>query len=117
MPAKGGRATLDGVGRPFFTKWFASADDCDRALILDGRVLRSLNALGWSTREAAGLRDWPSRNAACVSTMHALAGSSESRPSGWSGSCSTSASRSWCAGDRSTEYVPDEPGQGHNTHG
>ncbi|MEU5330142.1 8-oxoguanine DNA glycosylase OGG fold protein [Streptomyces parvus] len=92
-PAKGGRATLDGVGRPFFTKWFASADDrgddCDRALILDGRVLRSLNALGWSTREAAGRRDWPSRNAAYVSTMHALAGSSESRPSGWSGSCST----------------------------
>ncbi|MFF3972497.1 hypothetical protein ACFYZ6_21985 [Streptomyces rubiginosohelvolus] len=37
--------TLDGVGRPFFTKWFASVDDrgddCDRALILDGRVLRS----------------------------------------------------------------------------
>ncbi|MEU2409253.1 hypothetical protein ABZ609_33815 [Streptomyces rubiginosohelvolus] len=70
--------TLDGVGRSFFTKWFASVDDrgddCDRALILDDRVLRSLNALGWSTRQAAGRRDWPSRYAAYVSTMHAWAG-------------------------------------------
>ncbi|NEA47510.1 hypothetical protein [Streptomyces sp. SID10815] len=65
---------LNGVGRSFFTKWFAAVDDrdapCDRALILDDRVFRSLNALGWTSWEAAGTRHWPARYAAYVSAMH-----------------------------------------------
>ncbi|MFE4021765.1 hypothetical protein ACFXPZ_30905 [Streptomyces sp. NPDC059101] len=52
--------SVRGVGRSFFTKWFATVDDrdaeCERALILDDRVFRSLNALGWSSKEAAGTR-------------------------------------------------------------
>ncbi|MEX2970412.1 hypothetical protein [Streptomyces sp. C184] len=68
---------LDGVRRSFFTKWFAAVDDrdseCDRALILDGRVFRSLNALGWSSWEAAGTRHWPTRYATYVSAMHGWA--------------------------------------------
>ncbi|MET9809009.1 hypothetical protein [Streptomyces halstedii] len=66
-----------GVGRSFFTKWFAAVDDwgpeCDRALILDDRVFRSLNALGWSSREAAGTRRRPTRYTTYVSTMHGWA--------------------------------------------
>ncbi len=69
---------LNGVRRSFFTKWFAAVDDrdseCDRALILDDRVFRSLNALGWSSWEAAGTRHWPTRYATCVSTVHGWAG-------------------------------------------
>ncbi|MEU8700448.1 hypothetical protein AB0C61_22830 [Streptomyces sp. NPDC048680] len=69
---------LNGVRRSFFTKWFAAVDDrgceSDRALILDDRVFRSLNALGWSSREAAGTRHWPTRYATYVSTMHGWAG-------------------------------------------
>ncbi|MEV3998807.1 hypothetical protein AB0K62_24530 [Streptomyces halstedii] len=69
--------TVRGVGRSFFTKWFAAVDDraseCDRALILDDRVFRSLNALGWSSREAAGTRRRPTRYATYVSTMHGWA--------------------------------------------
>ncbi|MFH8223558.1 hypothetical protein ACH4C2_27950 [Streptomyces sp. NPDC018057] len=65
---------LDGVGRSFFTKWFAAVDDrdaaYDRALILDNRVFRSLNALGWTSWKAAGTRHWPIRYAAYVSAMH-----------------------------------------------
>lgn len=42
---------LAGVRRSFLTKWLAAVDDrevtCDRSLILDDRVLQSLNALGW----------------------------------------------------------------------
>ena len=57
--------TLRGVRRSCFTKWFAAVDDradeCERALILDDRVFRSLNALGWSSKEAAGTRRWPTR--------------------------------------------------------
>lgn len=71
------RFALNGVGRSFFTKWFAAVDDrgrdADRALILDVRVFRSLNALGWSSREAAGVSHWPTRYAVYVSTMHAWA--------------------------------------------
>ncbi|MDX2707336.1 hypothetical protein PV350_31450 [Streptomyces sp. PA03-6a] len=68
---------LDGVRRSFFTKWFAAVDDrdatCDRALILDDRVLRSLNALGWSSWKAAGTRHWPTRYAIYVSSMYGWA--------------------------------------------
>ncbi|WP_256215972.1 hypothetical protein [Streptomyces sp. Ag109_O5-10] len=71
--------TLRGVGRSFFTKWFATVDDrdaeCERALILDDRVLRSVNALGWSSREAAGTRRWSARYAAYTGAMHEWAGS------------------------------------------
>ncbi|KAB2591490.1 hypothetical protein F5983_16360 [Streptomyces arboris] len=71
------RFTLNGVGRSFFTKWFAALDDrgpdADRALILDARVFRSLNALGWTSREAAGVSHWPTRYAVYVSTMHTWA--------------------------------------------
>ncbi|MBL1114667.1 hypothetical protein JK364_20035 [Streptomyces sp. 110] len=65
---------LNGVGRSFFTKWFAAVDDrdagCDRALILDARVFHSLNAHKWFSWEAAGTRHWPTRYATYVSTMH-----------------------------------------------
>ncbi|MFE9953942.1 hypothetical protein ACFYRJ_42200 [Streptomyces sp. NPDC005531] len=68
---------LNGVQRSFFTKWFAAVDDrgfeCDRALILDARVFRSLNALGWSSWEAAGTRHWPTRYATYVGVMHGWA--------------------------------------------
>ncbi|MFJ7041996.1 hypothetical protein ACIQVC_01110 [Streptomyces sp. NPDC101112] len=63
-----------GVGRSFFTKWFAAVDDRGPghayALILDDRVFRSLNALGWSSREAAGTRLRPARYVAYVTAMH-----------------------------------------------
>ncbi|MEU3550294.1 hypothetical protein [Streptomyces longwoodensis] len=65
---------LKGVGRSFFTKWFAAVDDRggthERALILDDRVFRSLNALGWSSWRAAGTRHWPTRYATYVSSLH-----------------------------------------------
>ncbi|MEQ8145595.1 hypothetical protein [Streptomyces sp. OP7] len=66
---------LKGVGRSFFTKWFAAVDDRDgdRALILDNRVLRSLNALGWTSWQAAGTRRLSVRYAAYVSSMHGWA--------------------------------------------
>lgn len=68
---------LSGVGRSFFTKWFAAVDDreaaCERALILDDRVFRSLNALGWSSWKAAGTRHWPTRYTTYVSAMHVWA--------------------------------------------
>ncbi|MFG2939686.1 hypothetical protein [Streptomyces sp. NPDC048282] len=71
--------TLRGVRRSFFTKWFATVDDRDaeseRALILDDRVFRSLNALGWSSKEAAGTRRWSARYVAYVGAVHEWAGS------------------------------------------
>ncbi|GAA4796656.1 hypothetical protein GCM10023220_24480 [Streptomyces ziwulingensis] len=70
---------LTGVGRSFFTKWLAAVDDRragrDRALILDDRVFRSLNALGWSSWETAGTRHWPTRYATYVSSVHGWASS------------------------------------------
>ncbi|MFF4168882.1 hypothetical protein [Streptomyces sp. NPDC001744] len=70
---------LRGVGRSFFTKWFRTVDDrdapCERALILDDRVFRSLNALGWSSWEAAGTRHWPTRYTTYVHHMHDWASS------------------------------------------
>ncbi|MFG2775093.1 hypothetical protein [Streptomyces sp. NPDC048350] len=70
---------LRGVGRSFFTKWFAVVDDragaSDRALILDARVFRSLNALGWVSWEAAGTREWSVRYAVYVKSMHGCASS------------------------------------------
>ncbi|CAM5737229.1 hypothetical protein SHIRM173S_13168 [Streptomyces hirsutus] len=66
-----------GVGRSFFTKWFAAVDDreatCERALILDDRVFRSLNALGWSSKEAADSRRWSARYVTYVIAMHSWA--------------------------------------------
>ncbi|WP_189985596.1 8-oxoguanine DNA glycosylase OGG fold protein [Streptomyces capoamus] len=74
-----GKFRLRGVGRSFFTKWFATVDDRDaaqeRALILDARVFRSLNALGWSSWETAGTRHWPTRYATYVTVMHGWAAS------------------------------------------
>ncbi|MGV9849944.1 8-oxoguanine DNA glycosylase OGG fold protein [Streptomyces sp. NPDC003442] len=68
---------LNGVGRSFFTKWFAAVDDrnadCDRALILNARVFHSLNALEWFSWRAAGTRHWPTRYTTYVSTMHGWA--------------------------------------------
>jgi hypothetical protein len=51
--------TLRGLGPPFFTRWLWAAslrgDPCTRPLVLDRRVRRSLKeALGWSTKQAAG---------------------------------------------------------------
>ncbi|WP_406166309.1 hypothetical protein [Streptomyces sp. NBC_00996] len=73
------RFVLSGVGRSFFTKWFAAVDErdgmCGRALILDDRVFRSLNALGWSSWKAAGTRHWPTRYATYVSFVHGWASS------------------------------------------
>ncbi|MDT0309278.1 hypothetical protein RM780_20270 [Streptomyces sp. DSM 44917] len=59
--------TVRGVGFPFFTKWFAALSD--QALILDSRVLATLNALAWTTHEAATTRHWPTRYAAYVTAM------------------------------------------------
>ncbi|GAA2253339.1 hypothetical protein GCM10010232_47570 [Streptomyces amakusaensis] len=71
------RFAVRGVGRSFFTKWFAAADDRDaaspRALILDDRVLRSLNRLGWSSATAAGSRRRSLRYVTYVQSMHAWA--------------------------------------------
>ncbi|MEV5812190.1 hypothetical protein [Streptomyces mutabilis] len=70
---------VKGVGRSFFTKWFAAVDDrevtCEQALILDDRVFRSLNALGWSSWKAAGTRHWPTRYVTYVGAMHGWASS------------------------------------------
>ncbi|MEU1200975.1 hypothetical protein ABZ446_32800 [Streptomyces sp. NPDC005813] len=70
---------LRGVRRSFFTKWFAAVDDRDaayeRALILDDRVFQSLNALGWSSKEAASTRRWSARYAAYIEAMHEWANS------------------------------------------
>jgi hypothetical protein len=70
------RFRVHGVGRSFFTKWFAFVDDgsaAQRALILDDRVLRTLNNLGWSSREAAGTAVRSVRYATYVSAMHTWA--------------------------------------------
>ncbi|WP_407552234.1 hypothetical protein QOM21_21095 [Streptomyces sp. Pv4-95] len=94
---------LNGVRRSFFTKWFAAVDDrgpgSDRALILDNRVLRSLNALGWSSHEAAGTRRWPTRYATYVSTMH-----------GWAGALGVTADRlEWLLFDLNGQVHTDGP--------
>ncbi|MGW7042400.1 8-oxoguanine DNA glycosylase OGG fold protein [Streptomyces avermitilis] len=86
LPRAYNEFTLRGVGRSFFTKWFAAVDDRgaegERALILDDRVFRSLNAFGWSSKEAAGTRRWPARYATYVGAMHGWAGSLEV-PAAW----------------------------------
>jgi hypothetical protein len=67
------RFRVDGVGRSFFTKWFAAVDNgsgAERALILDDRVLRTLNALGWVSWRALGTTSRASRYAAYVRVMH-----------------------------------------------
>jgi len=81
-----GQFALNGVRRSFFTKWFAAVDDrdarCDRALILDARVFHPLNALGWTSWQAAGTRRWPPRYATYVRSMHGWA-SSLNVPADW----------------------------------
>jgi hypothetical protein len=67
---------IRGIGRPFFTKWFAAVDDGsagERALILDSRVLQTLNALGWVSHKAAGTKNWPVRYVTYVRAMHSWA--------------------------------------------
>jgi hypothetical protein len=68
-----------GVRRSFSTKWFAAVDDrdatCERALILDNRVFRFLNELGWCSIEAAGSRRRSSRYVSYVTCIHNWAGS------------------------------------------
>ncbi|MCG7210746.1 hypothetical protein [Streptomyces arenae] len=67
---------VNGVGRSFFTKWFAVVDDgsaAERALILDDRVFRTLNALGWVSWRAAGTRNRAARYVAYVRDMHSWA--------------------------------------------
>lgn len=63
--AQTSRATLPDLKTAFFAEWSAAVDgrgpDTDRALILDARVFRSPNALGWSSREAAGVSHRPTR--------------------------------------------------------
>lgn len=64
-----------GVGRSFFTKWFAFAGYVDgrgwQPLILDDRVLATLNnTLGISTRQLAGSPHWPDRYRAYVEHAH-----------------------------------------------
>lgn len=67
--------SLPGVGRSFFTKWFAfagRAQDRDwQPLILDRRVLATLNhTLGVTTRSLAGSGNWGRRYAAYVDHLH-----------------------------------------------
>jgi len=63
-PAAAYRAwSLPGLGPPFFTKWLwacgCRAQTGTPAMIRDGRVLRSLRALGWDDRAAAGTAQQP----------------------------------------------------------
>jgi hypothetical protein len=67
--------SLPGVGRSFFTKWFAFAGRTAgrdwQPLILDDRVLRTLNnTFGLPTTALAGSRFWARRYAAYVQHMH-----------------------------------------------
>lgn len=66
---------VSGVGPSFFTKWlWSSTLDIDpprRPLILDVRVIQSLNALGWRLSQAAGRR--ADRYAAYVDYAHDIA--------------------------------------------
>lgn len=70
--------TAPGVGRSFFTKWFAHAGRVPsrdwQPLILDQRVLRTLNdTLGYSTQALAGTSHWPRRYQAYVELVHTWA--------------------------------------------
>jgi len=67
-----------GVGRSFFTKWFANAGRVDgrpwQPLILDDRVFATLNkTLDTSTRDMAGSSNRARRYRAYVEHMHAWA--------------------------------------------
>lgn len=65
---------LSGVGPAFYTKWFwASMLGTElrlAPLILDARVWRSLAALRWDSRAAAGSRHWGDRYVAYLEAMH-----------------------------------------------
>ncbi len=71
---------LSGVGPSFFTKWlWSSTLDIDpqrRPLILDVRVIESINALGWELRRAA--RRWADRYEAYVDFAHEIAAATTS---------------------------------------
>ncbi len=77
IPAAYRAWTLPGLRQPFFTKWLWAAtslapEKC--CLVLDRRVRRSLEALRWSSLEAAGnRRNWDVRYAAYVEDMHICA--------------------------------------------
>jgi hypothetical protein len=67
--------SLPGIGRSFFTKWFAFAGRTVgrgwQPLILDDRVLATLNrTLNITTRSLAGSRNWGRRYAAYVDHLH-----------------------------------------------
>lgn len=67
---------VTGIGRAFFTKWFAAVDDGsanERALILDSRVFQTLNALGWVSHKVAGTKGWSTRYVTYVRAMHSWA--------------------------------------------
>lgn len=64
-----------GVGRSYFTKWFAFAGRAEarpwQPLILDDRVLQTMNiTLGVTTRELAGTRRLAKRYRAYVEALH-----------------------------------------------
>lgn len=68
------RWDLPGLQEAFFTKWFwavAGRRDVElRALVLDGRVWRSLGAVGWNSIDAAGSRRRADRYLAYVEDVH-----------------------------------------------
>lgn len=68
------RWNLPGLRDAFFTKWFwAAAGRRDvelRALVLDGRVWRSLGAIGWDSIDASGSRRRAHRYLAYVECVH-----------------------------------------------
>ncbi len=77
-PAAAYRAwSLPGLGPPFFTKWLwacgSRAERGTRCMIRDRNVVRSLRALGWDDREAAGTRGRPERYEAYCAALHSWA--------------------------------------------
>ncbi|ONI72183.1 hypothetical protein BWI15_19120 [Kribbella sp. ALI-6-A] len=84
LEAAYGAWSLSGVGRSFFTKWFAfagwSRDRKWQPLILDDRVFATLNkTLNRSTIELAGGRRRSRRYRAYVQAMHEWAGQLQDR--------------------------------------
>ncbi len=68
-----------GIGPAFYTKWFWAAglaqDLSPTPLILDARVWASLGALGWDSRQSAGIRRWRDRYLAYLNSMEGWTGS------------------------------------------
>lgn len=74
-----------GVGKSFFTKWFAFAGVKERRpwqpLIMDVRVLNTLNnSLGLTTTQLAGTRLWRRRYQSYVEAVHDWAVETETDP-------------------------------------